>query len=609
MKWFGRSRASNLSSAESADRPGVKGFVASYLRPGAPWAIFGLVMFTLVGWPLIMLVVGMFRSAPPGANGGWTLQGFVQAYGSRQTYVTLLNSLILTVSATTLGMFLALWLLTVSTKTTLRIRRAITPSVLFLLAIPPMFYGISVSMLGNPRSGLLDYLVHLGDRGTLGFVNSTSWAGMILTSSCKAMSWAYVLLLAPFRSLDGSHEEAASLSGATRLRVLWKVSFPMLRPALVAVGVLMFVTGLETFDVPLILGLPAGIRVFSTQIFSLADNTIPPQYGAASGLSLLLVVLVIVLVLFARRSLKGRSFTTVDAKARPAQPWRMRRLSGSIVSLGTAAFLLGAVVLPMAQMILGSFQGYFGVYGSYTIQNYVTAFQDPGFLSSIRVTVLIAVVGGGISMLIATVISYVHARLKTRSARALELLAWLPLGLPGIVLALGLLWGYTSVPILKDLYGTPWIMLLGLVVVGLPVGSRATDGSIAQISEDLEHAARLSGATRSKTVLRILTPLLTPSFLAGWFTVAIVLSGNLDVPILLSTASAQPASVFSYNVYQNGQLAQAAALLCIVLVAGAAAVLVGAGLGHMAGRALVTVRSPFLARAKRREASRLSAAS
>lgn len=579
--------------------PSYPGRVAARARrfTGAvPWLVFAFVLFMLLVWPLIMLVVGSLRTAPPGVAGDWGLAGYERAYTSALNYRALGHSAILAVTTTAGGLVAALLLLLVSVKTSLWVGRLVTPAMLALLALPPMFYGISYSMLGNPGAGLLSTVFHGAGGGTI----TASWWGVIVVSAFKATAWAYVLLLGPFKAFNAALEEAAQLAGAGRHMVFLRIVVPLLRPALVGVAVLLLVVGLEAFDVPLILGLPAGIRVFSTQIYNLIGNSNPPDYAAASALSLLLVVVVAVLALAARRILAGRSYATTETKMRRGTPWRLG--AGRIPLLVfTLLFLLVAVVLPLAQMVVGSLEPYFGVYGAPTLANYQRILDDPGLSAAVRTTVLVSLVGGAASMLVATLVSYVQSRWHTRSARLLNIVAWLPLGLPGLVLGLGLLWGYTSLPVLSDLYGTPWLMLLGLVVVGLPVGARASDGAIAQISEDLESAGRIAGASRLVVVRRILARLLMPSLLAGWFTVAIVLSGNLDVPILLSSTTAQPASVMAYNLYLDGDNAAAAALLCLVIGGGAVALTVGAIVGRLVtGGLLVTalrrrVRRPGLA--------------
>jgi len=178
-------------------------------------------------------------------------------------------------------------------------------------------------------------------------------------------------------------------------------------------------------------------------------------------------------------------------------------------------------------------------------------------------------------MALALLIAYAVAHNRSRLGRVAELLTWLPWAVPGVVLSLAIAWAYVSVPGLRELYSTVWIVMLALVVAAVPVATRAAQPAIAQLGRELEEASRIGGAGPMRMFTGIVLPLILPSFLAGWFLVAIVISGNLAVPILLTSPDNVTVPIVVFNLYTDGETAQAAALFVVVLG------LLSAGLGTL----------------------------
>ncbi|MQA84534.1 MAG: ABC transporter permease subunit [Streptosporangiales bacterium] len=492
-----------------------------------PITLLCLFLFAL---PIAMLAVGAFRNAEPGLPAQWSFDAFRRTYVDPATYETLRNSVLLSTSVTILSTATGVILAFLVTRTTTPLRRLVTPAMVLVIALPPLFYAISWGMLGNPRIGPVNTLFQAltGTEATLFNVNS--WTGLILVSTAKSAAFGYILLLGPFLAMDRSLKEAAQAAGAGRMRTLLGIDVPVLAPALTGVLILNFVIGLEYFDVPLFLGVPAGISVFSTQIYGLVNDRTPADYGGASALSLLIVGVVIALVLLQWRLLGNRRYTTVTGKGYRTEPWDIGgwRWAGTAFILG---YLLLALVLPFAQLIQGSLQPFFGGDAAYSLINYQELLDDPSTLAALRSTFFVAVVGGLVTMALALLITYAVTHSESRLRRVVDLTTWLPWAVPGVVLALGIAWVYVSIPGLRQLYATVWIVALGLIVAAMPIATRSVQPALTQIGRELEEAARIGGASARRMFAGIVLPLIAPSFLAGWFVVAIVVSGNLAIPI------------------------------------------------------------------------------
>jgi iron(III) transport system permease protein len=521
-----------------------------------------LVCLVLFVWPVAMLAYGTLRTAPPGQGGRWSTSGLTSALTSWDVWHSFINSLILSAATVAVSTALAIYLAWLVTRTRTPLRRVVTPVAVLIFAVPPMFYTLSWAMLGQQPGGLIDKALH----GMFGAapVNVQSWYGLIIVSVLGATAAQYLLLLGPFQALNPALEEASLVCGASRLRSVFQIELPALGPAILGVMILGFVLGMGLLTTPLLLGEPAGIYVLPTEIYRLIEGETPADYAGASTLSLLLVLVVLALVAIQSKLLGQRKFVTVTGKSSRREAVDIGRWKW-LGTLVIVIFTLFALVLPLGQFVLGSFESYFGVYSHFTTSNYSTVLQQPSTSQAFTTTIVVAVVAGFVATLLGVLITLAAQRSRSRLRRLPDLCVWLLWAVPGITLSLGIIWAYLSVPGLKSLYGTQWIVLLALVVGTTPIASRAVGGSIAQVARELEEAARTSGAGALRATAGILVRLIAPSFAVSWLLSGIVASGNLDIPILLASSNNQTVPLLAYDLYDNGSLSQAAATFCVFI--------------------------------------------
>jgi iron(III) transport system permease protein len=556
--------------------------------------VLSALCLVLFAWPVAMLALGSFRTAPPGLGGRWSLGGFSATLSSSSVWRAFGNSLILSGTTVVVATSLALYLAWIVTRTNAPLRRLVTPMMVLVFVIPPMFFALSWAMLGEQPVGLLDKAMSIVLGATP--INAQSWYGMIAVSVMGATAPEYLLLLGPMQRLDRSLEEGALLCGASRLRAFLQIEVFVLAPAIFGVVILGFVVGLGFLPVPLLLGQPAGILLLPTEIYGLINGHTPAEYAGGSTVSLLLVAVVLVLVALQWRLLGRRQFTTVTGRSYRSDRTDIGRWKW-LGSATIALFGLCALVLPLGQFVLGSFEPYFGIYRHLTLSNYAAVLSSPGIRKAFETTFLLGAVAGFAASVLALWVALASKRARSRLARLPELTLWVLWAVPGITLGLGLIWAYLSLPGLKDLYATEWIVLIALVVGSAPIASRAMAGSIAQLGQDLEEAARVHGASAARALVGIVVRLVLPSFLAGWFLTAIVAAGNLDIPILLASPGNQTVPLLAENLFADGSLSQAAAVFCL-FIAAVAALLVLVLAAWLASRRLRAARQ----RAKRVEA-------
>ena len=545
----------------------------------------GAILYFLI-WPLVMLVVSAFRTSPYGTAGVWTLSGFATVLSDPWTVPTLAATVFYAAASTAVCMALGLYFATVAARMATPLRRLITPAMIVLVAAPRLFYSLSWGMLGNPNSGILTGTLRMLGLGQLPpWTTAYSWQGLLLVTSLKLAGFAYILLYGPVSRVDRSLEDAAVMAGVPRVRAFFDITLTALTPALLAAGMLIFVEVLQVFDLPAVLGMPAGIHTLPIRVNDYLLESEQPNWPAASALSLFIIVIVAALLLVQRAILGDRDYVMIGGKSSASGPVPIGRWRWAI-DLSIVLFLAIAIVLPTVQVALGSFQPFFGLYTHWTLDNYRTALADEDVFRTMVVTLAIAVFGGFAAVAASFGIAHVMQR-RPRSplARLARIGSWVPATAPGIVLSLALLWSYLNTPLVRQLYGTPWLLLFALVVGSIPIAVRAIEGIVAQVGREVEEAARICGASQWAATLEVTARLCAPSLLGGWFVVGLAISGTLDIPLLLQTENSQTVATLTYALYTNGHVPRAAAIYCLYLVAAlalvVAAVVIGLALSRL----------------------------
>lgn len=525
-----------------------------------------LLLLIVSVWPLAMLVFGTLRSAPPGFAGEWTLAAWGATFHDPGTLKALRDALLVSLISTAGATALAAGLAFVSERSDLPLRRLITPCLLVVFATPALFYAMGYGFLANPYSGQLNALGQwlLGELAPR--FNIETWAGVVTVMLLKKTAIIYLFLIAPFRNLDASHDEASLLAGAGPAQTFLRINLPALAPALTVAVLIGLVGGLQAYDMVLILGGPIGLDVISTRIMDYINSGVPSDYARASVLSLSVVAVLVVLCLIQARILGRRSYVSVGGKRGAPRRTRLRRARWPLAGLTWLA-LAFISLLPVGAVLFASLQPFPGVYQALSLEHYREVLRLPRVLDAIGVTFTLAIAVGLLSMFLALFVAQSGRALRGWQGAGLRFLTLVPLAMPGVVIALAILWGFVSITLLRQLYGSLWLLLAALTICSLPLAIQIASAAIGQLSPDLGEAARICGASPRRVFFDILLRLLTPAFLAGWFMVAVLVSGNLEVPMQLKAPGLNPVAMVVYNINASGDFSGAAALLVVLLLA------------------------------------------
>jgi iron(III) transport system permease protein len=549
------------------------------------------VLVYLLIWPLLMLVRGAFTGSPFMPSAHWTLDGFGTVLGDARLGRNVGASLLLSVGIAIGSVALATGFAVVRTRANARLGRLVTPMMVLIAATPTLFYAISWAMLANPNAGIIPRLLAgAGLGGVAQLFNAFSWPGLISVGVLKVTGFAYLFLIGPVGAADRSQEDAAVIAGATRVGAFLDITIPLLAPAFFAVLMLLIIFGIQVYDLPAVLGMPVGIETLSLRVNDYLVGTGTPDWAAANAISVLAMLLVAGLVLVQTAALRGKSHVTMGGKAAPVRAGRRQRYIW-LVDLGILTFAGVALVAPAAQFVIGSFQPFFGLYGVWTLRNYATVLSDPVGIGALQTTLVTALVGAPVTVLAGFFMAYAVARTPASLLGVLARIgSWVPATAPGIVLSVALLSTYLATPLLRELFGTPWLMVLALGVGATPIAVRAAEGMIAQVSPELEDVAFICGASRAAAAMGIVARLCAPSLIGAWLMIALWMAGALDVPLLLQSNNSQTVATYAFGLLNAGEIGKAAAVFLFYLLLLGVVVALLAAAGALAGRIVARQR-------------------
>jgi iron(III) transport system permease protein len=393
-----------------------------------------------------------------------------------------------------------------------------------------------------------------------GPIDIFSMGGVIFVIGIHVFAFTYFMTYTALQSVDASYEEAASLLGASRWTVFLKVNLGQVAPAITGGALLSAVDSMALFGPQAFLGLPAQITFLPTRIYGVIGSY-PPRWSEASALSLTLVVLTACGLLLQRGYLDRRSYATVGGRGVRVETIRLGRWKWPLAAFCLCVVFLSSIA-PVVVLAIAAFSRSW-VNGlsiaNLTLENFNEALVNNqiavrGILNSFR----LAAGASACAVIVGAAVAYVDLRTRAKGRRLLDYLAILPLGLPGTVMAVGVLLAFIRPPF--AIYGTIWILLVAYVARFVPLATRSANSTLRQIDASLEEAARIAGASQLATLWRILLPLARPGLAVAFLLVFIPALSELSATILLYSGGTETIAVALFRLNDLGQFEVVAAL-------------------------------------------------
>ncbi len=519
--------------------------------------------------PLGMLLYNSIRSAPPGEPGAfYTIKNFIEAYSDPEFFPLMKNSFVFAIGVCLFTFFLGTALAWIYERTNTPFKKVFAVMALIPFIIPGILSTIAWILLLSPKIGLINLVImklfHL-EKSPLSVY---SLAGMIWAQAIHGYPLVFLMMAASFRSMDMALEESSTMSGSGTLSTFYHITLPLMRPAFLSVLLIKFIQAIESFEVPALIGLPAGIEVFTSKIY-LAIHQYPSNFGLAGSLAVTtLFFSALGVFLYSWATGRAQRFATVTGKGFRPRLIDLGRLK-YVTTVACVIFFLITIGLPIFILLWSSFVPFYEVPNLETLsklsfKNYLFVFSFPTTLRAFRNSIFLMLCTATLTMLLTSVIAWIAVKSRVRGRKLLDAMAFIPIAIPGIVLGVSMIYVYLTLPI--PIYGTIWILMLAYITKYMPYGIRTTTATIIQIHSELEEASALSGGSWGQTFWKITLPLLIPGFMAGWIYIAMVSLRELSTSILLYAYGSEVLSIVVFDLWEGGQYPTLCALGILMVV-------------------------------------------
>jgi iron(III) transport system permease protein len=455
-------------------------------------------------------------------------------------------------------------------RTDLPGRRWLEPAVLVPVFVSPVVLGFG-------------YVVSVGPVGFFSIwardlFGATPWnvyslASLVVISGLTHVPYVYLYASSALRAVSSDVEEAAAVAGAGPIRIALGTTLPIVWPAILYSGVLVFFLGFELFGLPLILGDPEGLLVLSTYLYKLTNRLGVPSYQLMAVVAVVIVAIALPLVSMQRRLLGvANRFVTMRGKGAAARPLRLGPLRWPAFALVLVGLLV-TVVLPLSGVVLRSIVSSWGegirFLDVVTLDHFRELLDYPNLVRGVVNTLGIGLVGGALAVACYAAIGLTAHRWQSRWAKVLDYLVMLPRGMPGLVAGLAFLWVFLFVKPLAPLRGTLVSIWLAYSVVWLAYGLRLISGALLQVSPELEEAGRVAGASPGRVTRDVTLPLIRFGLLGSWLLVFMIFVREYSTGVYLLGPGTETIGSLIVSLWGTGAIDAVAALsvVNVVLVA------------------------------------------
>lgn len=521
--------------------------------------------------PLGLIFYQSFLSAPffmPNKELGFEAYQFV--FADEDFYNAFVNSLVIAVGMVVIAVPLGGILAFLMVRTDLPGRAWIEPMLLIPVFVSPMVLAFGYVVAVGPV-GFYSIWV----KNIIGMVpwNIYSLASIAIIAGLTHVPHVYLYSSAALKSLGSDVEEAARIAGATPLQVAKDVSLPMVMPALLFSGVLVFFLGFEIFGLALVLGDPEGHLVLATYLYKLTNKLGTPSYHLMAAVAVCIIAITFPLVLLQRLLLKqANKFIAVKGKAGRQRPlplgtWRW------VAAVILFAWLAVTIVIPLSGIVLRAFVNNWGegviLSEVLTLDAFRSIWEQPHLIRGVFNTLAIGVIGGALAVICYTAIGLATHRKPDGWSRLVDYMVLVPRAVPGLLAGLAFFWVFLFFPPLKDLRTTLVSVWIAYSVVWLAYGMRLISSALLQVGPELEEAARSAGATQGQVSRHVTLPLIRFGLLASWLLVFMIFEREYSTGVYLLSPGTEVIGALIVSLWSGGAIDLVAALSLInVLLVG-----------------------------------------
>jgi iron(III) transport system permease protein len=527
------------------------------------WILFPIAV-TAVIILIVFPLVRLFKGSIITPEGELTFIYFQNILKDRALLEAFRNSMVIAIGATLISLLTGVPMAWAVSRTDIPLKGFIRNFTTVSMVTPPFLGAIAWVFLLGPGAGKFNLFFRFLFNTDATLFNIFSIAGITFVISMYAYPFVFLYTTSALDNMDANLEDAANILGSNKWKTLYKITLPLIAPAIISGAILSFLEALALFGVPAVLGMSRGIFTLTTRIYQLFNY--PPDYEQGAAMAIPLIIITGVLLIFQFLYLRKKQFTIVSGKS--SQPTLIRLGMAKWPILGYCLLVISlSVIIPYFMLLIISLSKIWGApltLSNLTLENYDFiifrySLSQRSFLNSTFLSFLSAT----IAVFLGLIITIYIKRTENIGRRFLHYMMILPFAIPGIAMAVAFLWAYIRPPF--NLYGTIWILLVAYIARRIPLCYMNCSDAMTQINFELEESARILGASWFKTILNITIPLLKLSLVSGWMLVFITSFRELSASILLYSPNSEVIAVTIMALFEEGEFEALAALSIIIL--------------------------------------------
>jgi iron(III) transport system permease protein len=531
---------------------------------GVQAAIWALLLVCVLA-PVLPLLYASVQNKPIYDTGrSFTLSAYQQLFSDPAFWTAAVNTLEFAAITTTASVCLGAGFAVLCARTDLFGRRIYSILLIAPILLPPL----GVILGWNALYGLGGY-AHGFITGTLHIpFDLTTVPGMAVLGAAVAVPVVFLICQAALTSIDASLENSARGVGASPLRVLTRITVPMLRPALLNSALLVFTLSIEALGIPLVLGSPQGHDFIASYLYNTWSNAFTPDPPSVSAGATVLLLCACALLLLRRRLLGDEArFVSISGKGRAtgliALGRPLRFVLSGLVALYLLATSFGPLLALAVSSVVSELTPLIAPWHLLTLSNW-QAIGHGEYGSSIRNTVEIALVGALLTTVLVGLGTAVAHRSTFRLRRTLPFAMLFPRAIPGLIIGIGFFWSYLLVnPPGGALRTSLWGIMVALSIRSLTLAYFVISSAMATVSTSLDDAARATGARWWTTITRIDLPILRPALLVAFILLFVSILNDYDPALFLVSPGHEVMGVTMLDAARQGTNGPVAAMAMV----------------------------------------------
>ena len=547
-------------------------FLREFLSPEMPIFLVGILVSVFISGLVGFVVYATFLKGLPGVDAHFSLANYSEVLLDPIALVAGLNTLYLGIGTVLVNLFFAVPMAWLIHRTNIPFKSFFLTLMFLHILLPGFLKTMGWIMLLSPEIGLINQILRTlipVETGPLSIYNVPSMAllqGLVLTPTM------FFMISGPFLAVDPSFEESAEAAGATSFQSLRSITFPLVKPAIVAAVIYNFITAISMYEIAALLGAANNIQVFSTLMFYALSRDIGlPQYGIAGVYGVILLIPTLISLRFYQRMLMANyRYATVTGKGyRPKLVdmgrWKLVGLSFIVFYFALDIFfpflaVLWTSLVPRIQLPT------IAALAHITADGYRSAFVlllEGGVLAnSMRLVISV----GAAVIFLSLIISWIVVRSNMPGKYIIDTVSMLPHAVPRIAFAFAITFFGLLLARVVPLYGSLASIIIAHTVVYIAFGTRSVNAALIQLHRDLEEAVQTCGGSTIAALRTVVLPLLFPTLFYTTVWVGLLSYREVTMALFLQSPKNIILATTIWSRWLTGDSITAAALGVVMTV-------------------------------------------